>query len=169
MPGCRNARGLLSSVICTVIVQHTPLRHPFSSVLLCAARDTCGARFCNVRSSWTQCVLCWVRKALTESVSGLQAVQFARDNPSTEWEDRSVHGGKSGGVKKKLGFFDLAKNLAQDSGQDFDSTFNKSTAMSRSRLLKDVSHHNTAANAIPKVRAEVRLLPVALVPYALCP
>ena len=66
-----------------------------------------------------------------------------------------MHGGKSGGTKKKIGFFDLAKDMAHDSGKNFDSTFNKSTPMSRSRLLKDVSHHSTAANAIPKVRAEV--------------
>ena len=74
-----------------------------------------------------------------------------------------MHGGKSAGPKKKLGFFDLAKHAAQDSGKDFDSTFNRSTAVSRSRLLKDVSHHNTAANSIPKVRAEVSWLRIGLV------
>ena len=67
-----------------------------------------------------------------------------------------MHGGKSSTHKKKLAFFEIAKSAATDSGKNFDSTFHKETPMSRSRMLKDVSHHNTATNAIPKVRAEVR-------------
>ena len=86
----------------------------------------------------------------------MQAVQHARDNPSPDLADRSVHGGKTS-QKKKLAFFDLAKTAAADSGKNFDSTFHRSTTtVSRSKMLKDVSHHNTASNAIPKVRAEVR-------------
>ena len=85
----------------------------------------------------------------------MQAVQYARDNPSEDHADKSVHGGKTS-QKKKLAFFDLAKSAAADSGKNFDSTFHRSTAPSRSKMLKDVSHHNTASNAIPKVRAEVR-------------
>ena len=93
----------------------------------------------------------------------LQAAQHARDNPNGDHADRSVHGGKSS-QKKKLAFFDLAKSAAADSGKNFDSTFHRSTAVSRSRMLKDVSHHNTATNAIPKVRAEVRTQLAAPVP-----
>jgi hypothetical protein len=37
------------------------------------------------------------------------------------------------------------------------TTLNRSQAQSRSRILKDVSHHHSAAHAIPKVRGEVRI------------
>ena len=80
---------------------------------------------------------------------------WAHANPDAARSERSVHGGVSAG-NKILGFFDLTKQTATAAGKDFSHTLSRRQTQSRSRILKDVSHHHTAAHAIPKVRGEVR-------------
>ena len=85
-----------------------------------------------------------------------QAVHYAKTHADPGRGERSVHGGLSAG-NKILSFFETTKQAASAAGKDMGTTLHRSQAQSRSRILKDVSHHHSAAHAIPKVRGEVRI------------
>ena len=81
-----------------------------------------------------------------------QAKNHARTHPDPARQERSVHGGLSVG-NKIFNLFDVTRQATSAAGKDLGVTVNH---RSRSRVLKDVSHHHTAKNKIPKVRGEVR-------------
>lgn len=110
-----------------------------------------------------------------------QAARYAKANPDKARSERSVYGSLS--TKKKIrSFIDLARESftgrskdagrgkdagrSKEAGRGNDAGFasdpgssrgRRDAARSRSRMLQDVSHHNTSTNAIPKVQGEVRL------------
>ena len=83
-----------------------------------------------------------------------QALHYAKTHPDTARSERSVHGGLSAG-NKIFNIFELTKQAASAAGKDMSATVHQ-RSQSRSRILRDVSHHHTATNKIPKVRGEVR-------------
>ena len=85
-------------------------------------------------------------------VHAAQAKNHARTHPDPARQERSVHGGLSVG-NKIFNLFDVTRQAASAAGKDLSMTVNH---RSRSRILKDVSHHHSATNKIPKVRGEVR-------------